>query len=79
VIETEQLAVDYRRILGYIIDGAVEVQPLTEVYITHHLMLSKMNSLRFQEAQALLDACAERLLPKLSSNVDLYASGAAIG
>ncbi len=45
-----------------------------EVYITHHLMVYAMNELRFEEAQAFLETCCERLTPLCASSVDLQAS-----
>jgi len=74
VIDARRRLVDYQRILEAIVARKIVLRPPTEVYVTHHLMVSYMNELRFQEARALLDACCERLAPHLPSNVDLQAS-----
>jgi tetratricopeptide (TPR) repeat protein len=65
---------DYQLIREMIVTGRVTLHPPTEVYITHHMMVYAMNELRFEEAQALLETCYERLALQLPSNTDLQAS-----
>jgi tetratricopeptide (TPR) repeat protein/transcriptional regulator with XRE-family HTH domain len=73
-IDAQQRTIDYSRILDAVLAGRVKLQPPTEVSITHRLMVSAMNELHFQKAQALLDACDARLGSLQGSNVDLQAS-----
>jgi tetratricopeptide (TPR) repeat protein len=65
---------DYRQIYDAVLSGRVTLQPPTEVALTNHLMTQAINELRFEEAQALLEVCYNRLQSLQASNPDLQAS-----
>jgi tetratricopeptide (TPR) repeat protein len=48
--------VDYQRIREAFLEGKLRLQPTTEGYVIHLLLLDSSNALHFTEAQALLDA-----------------------
>jgi tetratricopeptide (TPR) repeat protein/transcriptional regulator with XRE-family HTH domain len=73
-IDDRQRIADYQRVLHLVSVQQVALQPLTETYLTRILMVYTMNDLRFEEAQGLLDTCAERLTWLFSSKPDLLAS-----
>ena len=73
-IDAKKRFADYQQIRSLLYAGNVRLHPPTEVYLTHHMMVYAMNELRFEEAQALLDACCERLAPLCVSSVDLQVS-----
>ena len=73
-IDDEQRAAEYHRILDMMLSGKVMLQPSTQGHIASHLMLSAMNRLHFEEAQAVLDACCARLesLQPVKSSLQVY-------
>ena len=73
-IDVKQRVIDYHRIRNAVFTEQIVLQPFIEVAITYHLMIYAMNDLQFEEAQALLEACYERLAPRLNFDVDLQAS-----
>jgi Domain of unknown function (DUF1704) len=73
-IDIQQCIVDYKAIREAFLTGKIILQPPIEVAITYNLMIFAMNDLRFEDAQALLEVCDERLASYLPSNIDLQAS-----
>lgn len=67
-------AADYQRVLDYIILKTLEVEPQTELFIVRHLMFYAMEQNRYTDAQALVDACEQRLAPFIEKEPDLLAS-----
>jgi tetratricopeptide (TPR) repeat protein len=65
---------DYQRIHTAVLEGRVVLLPLTEVHVLHHLMLYALNTLRFEEAQALLETFCRRLESLQASNRDVKIS-----
>ena len=72
--DDEKKAADYQRIRNAVLAGKIELQPPIEVAVTSHLMVCAMNGLRFEDAQALLEVCCERLQSRQGLNLDLQAS-----
>jgi tetratricopeptide (TPR) repeat protein len=73
-IDTEKRAIDYRRMYDAVVAGKVVLWPTVDIAVTSTLMLSAMNELRFEEAQGLLEACTQRLAPRLPSMQDQQVS-----
>jgi len=73
-VDGAQKAADYRRIRNAALAGKIVLQPPIEVAVTYNLMVGAMNQQRFEEAQALLEACCERLQSRCESNLDLRVS-----
>ncbi len=65
---------DYRRIYDAVVAGRVTLQPPMEVALMSHLMSRPISESRFEEAQALLEVCDERLRKGRAANPDLQAS-----
>jgi tetratricopeptide (TPR) repeat protein len=70
----QERAEAYRHIECQAAAGYVSLQPQTEVHVLHHLMQYHINQARFTEAQALFDACKERMDVHLTNNPELHAS-----
>ncbi len=73
-INRQERAEAYRRILTWIIAGKLGLPPLIDLYVTERLMVHAMSTLDFQEAQALLETCSQRLAPLLPSNLNVQVS-----
>jgi tetratricopeptide (TPR) repeat protein len=73
-VDARKKAADYQQVRERALAGKVSLQPPIEVAITYYLMACAMNELRFEEAQALLVECCNRLQSTQKSNVDLQAS-----
>jgi len=69
-INAERRARDHQRIYDALTAGKVVLWPTVEIAVVQDLMMSALNSLRFEEAQALLDACTRRLAPVLPAMLD---------
>lgn len=67
-------ATDYQCLLERVIEKSVVVEPQTELFIVRHLMFYAMEQKRYTGAQALVDACEERLAPLIEGDPDLLAS-----
>jgi len=71
-LDARQRAVDFQYILDAVLAERVVLQPTIEGHVTNHIMLYAMNELRFEEAQAILDAYCVRLESRESLNVNLH-------
>ena len=74
VLEAEKRRADYERMYGWVTTGQLKVEPLMEVHLVDHLMISRMNVDRYEEAQCLLDGCFTRLEALLASDPELHAT-----
>ena len=74
VIEAKQRAEDYERMYAWATSGQLKVEPLMEVHLIDHLMISRMNEDRFEEAQRLLESCFTRLESLLPGDAELHAT-----
>src|SRR5258707_10630876 len=61
IIDAEKQVADYQHILDAVLAEKVILQPSTEAYIRAYIMSSAMDALRFEEAQAVLEASCARL------------------
>jgi tetratricopeptide (TPR) repeat protein len=73
-IEAKKRADDYERMYGWVTTGQLKVEPLMEVHLIDHLMISRMNEDRYEEAQRLLEGCFSRLESWLSGDAELRAT-----
>lgn len=73
-LAVSQRAANYQHVREATFSGKITLQPPILVSVTHNLMQLEMNGRRFDEAQALLDACYKFVEPVLSSSADLQAS-----
>lgn len=67
-------AADYQCLLERVIAKSVVMEPQTELFIVRHLMFYAMEKKRFEDAQALVDACEHRLAFLIEGDPDLLAS-----
>jgi tetratricopeptide (TPR) repeat protein len=67
-------AADYQRLLDLAIAREITVWPTTELFVVRHLMFYAMEQRRFSQAQALVDACEQRLAPLIQADPDLLSS-----
>jgi hypothetical protein len=74
VLEAEKRREDYERIYGWVTTGQLKVEPLMEVHLVDHLMISFMNVDRYEEAQCLLEGCFTRLKTLLAGDPELHAT-----
>jgi tetratricopeptide (TPR) repeat protein len=74
VIVAEQRRADYERMYAWVTTGQLKVEPLMEVHLVDHLMLSQVYEDRYEEAQRLLEGCFARLEPLLPDDVELHAT-----
>jgi tetratricopeptide (TPR) repeat protein/transcriptional regulator with XRE-family HTH domain len=65
---------EYQSIQAAVLAGNVVLLPLTEVHVLHHLILYALNTLRFEDAQAFLEASCGRLESPHMSSRDLKIS-----
>ncbi|MHB8599583.1 MAG: tyrosine/phenylalanine carboxypeptidase domain-containing protein [Ktedonobacteraceae bacterium] len=73
-IEDKKRAEDYQYIHDTILSGEITLRPSTEVTIEYGLMVYAMNELRFEDAQAILEACSNRLEVCSHISLDLRVS-----
>jgi len=73
IIDAEKQVADYQRILDAVLAEKVILQPSTEAYIRAYIMSSAMDALRFEEAQAVLEASCARLESLQPSDLGLQA------
>src|SRR5260370_30585773 len=73
-IDERQRVADYQHIRSAFLTDALPLHPSIEVAVVYTLMTSEMDMLQFEEAQALYDACSERLQAKAVSHPDLQGS-----
>src|SRR5260370_35398214 len=59
---------------AWVTTGQLKVEPLMEVHLVDHLMISRMNEDRYEEAQRLLEGCFSRLESLLSGDAELHAT-----
>lgn len=64
----------YQQVYDQLAAGTVSLSPFVELHVIHHLMVSLLESRRFDEAQRLLESSALRLTPALETDADLHAS-----
>ena len=74
VLDAEKRREDYERMYGWVTTGQLKVEPLMEVHLVDHLMISRMNVDRYEEAQCLLEGCFTRLEALLSGDAELHAT-----
>ena len=74
IIEAEKRREDYERMYAWVTTGQLQVEPLTEVHLVDHLMISRMNEDRYEEAQRLLEGCFSRMELWLSGDAELRAT-----
>lgn len=74
VIEAERRREDYERMYAWVTTGQLKVEPLMEVHLVDHLMISRLNADRYEEAQHLLENCFTRLESLLSGDAELHAT-----
>jgi len=67
-------AADYQRLLDRVIAKTIVVEPQVELFVVRHLMFYAMEQKRFEDAQALVDACEQRLATLIATDPDLQAS-----
>jgi tetratricopeptide (TPR) repeat protein len=67
-------AADYQRLLELSIARAVPVWAHTELFVVRHLLFFAMEQRRWSFAQALVDACEQRLAPLIQADPDLLSS-----
>jgi tetratricopeptide (TPR) repeat protein/transcriptional regulator with XRE-family HTH domain len=72
--DDEKRVADFQQILNEVLVGHVALRPATEMHLIRHLMLYHMMSLRFEEAQSVLEACYSRFEPYRHAEVDVHAS-----
>ena len=73
-VDMKQRYSDYQRIQQAVIGKKVILAPLTDGHVTNDLMQYHMHALRFEEAQALMQACDCRLEPLQKDDVELQVS-----
>lgn len=74
VIEAEKRREDYERMYAWVTTGQLKVEPLMEIHLVDHLMISRMNMDRYEEAQCLLEGCFTRLEALLPGDAELHAT-----
>jgi hypothetical protein len=74
VIEAEKRREDYERMYGWVTTGQLKVEPLMEVHLVDHLMISRMNVDHYEEAQHILESCFTRLEALLPHDPELHAT-----
>ena len=73
-IDERQRVADYQHIRSAFLTDALPLHPSIEIAVVYSLMTSEMDMLQFEEAQALYDACSERLQAQAVSHPDLQGS-----
>ena len=74
VIEAKQRREDYERMYAWVTTEQLKVEPLMEVHLVDHLMISRMNEDHYEEAQRLLEDCFTRLEALLPDDAELHAT-----
>ncbi len=74
VIDAEERREAYERMHTWATTGQLKVEPLMEVHLVDHLMISRMNADCYEEAQRLLEDCLTRLASLLISDLELHAT-----
>lgn len=72
--DADRCFADFQHLQEGVLNGELVLQPPTEVYIAHHMMVHTINRRRFEEARTLLEACCAHLEPLQAADLDLRAS-----
>ncbi|HVB23444.1 MAG TPA: hypothetical protein VNG51_16005 [Ktedonobacteraceae bacterium] len=72
--DIEERKMDYQRILTFVSEGKVTLQPATMMDPIRLLMIYHMSHLRFEEAQTILNSGTTLLAPYLQTNIDVQSS-----